>query len=298
MGSTRMHVLQFGATGQVGRALMRASTSRSHVTHRVLARADADFRDPQVAANIVRAAKGIDVVINAAAFTAVDRAEREEDLACTVNARAVSALAEVCAERNVPLIHLSTDYVFDGLKLTPYVEDDLPNPINAYGRTKLEGEEAVRRAGGEHVILRSSWVYGSDGHNFLTTMLGLGAREKSVRVVDDQHGTPTAAASVAAAVFAIVDAIFHTRDVGQFGTFHFTDLGETTWCGFARAIFSTAGLDAAVVPISHLDYRAPAKRPANSRLDCARFDRVFAHPRRHWCEVLSEVAAGIGEGLR
>ena len=198
-------ILLFGRTGQLARALL-ASTGTSVRVHS-LSRLEADFFDPRAVAAAMMAASSADVVVNATAYTAVDKAENDEALAHRINAESVGALAEACRVRGLPLIHISTNYVFNGAKATPYVEDDPANPLSAYGRTKLEGEEAVRAVLDRHAIVRTSWLYSAHGSNFVRTMLRLGAARREVRVVDDQHGAPTSAASLAAAIIAMANRI-------------------------------------------------------------------------------------------
>ena len=292
--STAIRILQFGATGQVAHALLRATDGQFAV--RALTRSDADFLHPAQIADAIARSDAADVVINATAYTAVDKAESDEAGAQTVNSESVGALARACAKRSVPLIHLSTDYVFDGTKSTPYLEDDAPHPVSAYGRSKLAGEEAIRSAGRLHAIVRTSWVYSAQGSNFVKTMLRLGRERPELRVVDDQHGAPTSSTSIARAVLTMAERIVRAPAAECFGTFHYTDAGETTWRRFAEAIFARAGLDVRVVPITTAEYPTPARRPANSRLDCAKIERVFGVSRTHWQEslarVLDELAAG------
>jgi len=233
---------------------------------------------PQDVARAVGEAGGIDVVINAAAYTAVDKAEAEEAVAQQINSETVGVLAEACARRDLPLIHVSTDYVFDGNKTTPYIESDATNPLNAYGRSKLGGERAIHSSGVRHVILRTSWIYSAFGANFVKTMLRLGVERDELRVVDDQYGAPTAAGDLAAAIFCIAHSIVHARADAMFGTYHYTGGGVTTWHDFAATIMADAkwaGVRASVVPISTDEYPLPARRPKNSRLDCAKITRTF-----------------------
>jgi dTDP-4-dehydrorhamnose reductase len=211
-------------------------------------------------------------VINAAAYTQVDRAETEERLALTVNGEAPGLIAQWCAERAIPFVHFSTDYVFPGSGDRPWTEEDQPAPINAYGRTKLEGERRVAAAGGAWLIFRTSWVYDASGRNFVTTMLALGQERDTLRIVADQHGAPTYAPQLAAAVIAALD---RARGMPVFpsGTYHLCNTGSTTWHGFAEAIFARAAADGMVLsvtsvePIASASYPSPAQRPANSRLN-------------------------------
>jgi dTDP-4-dehydrorhamnose reductase len=284
--TTPIRILQFGATGQVAHEILRAADARFAV--RALARDDADFLHPQQVANAVTRCDA-DVVVNATAYTAVDKAEIDEAAAQNVNGDAVGALARACAARDMPLIHLSTDYVFDGTKAAPYTEDDPPHPVSAYGRSKLAGEVAIRAAGGRHAIVRTSWVYSARGNNFVKTMMRLGKERPEMRVVDDQHGAPTAAASIARAILTMAGRVVQAPAEECSGTFHYTDAGETTWRRFAEAIFARAGMDVRVIPITAADYPTPARRPANSRLDCAKIERVYAVARPRWQDGLARV---------
>jgi dTDP-4-dehydrorhamnose reductase len=286
-----LHIVQFGTTGQLGRALVRAIAGEKGIRHTALSRRDADFERPQEVAGALRDAGPADVVVNATAYTKVDKAESEPELARLVNADSVAALAGACARAGAVLVHVSTDYVFDGRKESPYIETDPTQPLNVYGATKLEGENAVRARLERHLILRTSWVYDSEGANFVNTMLRL-ARERDVlRIVDDQHGAPTAAADIAAAILSVCRAF--GPEFRTFGTFHFANRGETTWCGFAQAIFDEAKPAPCpkVEPIPTSAYPTPARRPQNSRLDCSKFDSTFRFGRRPWRDALAETLA-------
>jgi dTDP-4-dehydrorhamnose reductase len=281
-----MRVLMFGRTGQVATEVARRLPEGWTLT--ALGREAADLADPAACAAAVHDA---DVVLNAAAWTAVDRAEAEEAAARVVNAEAPGAMARAAAARGVPFLHVSTDYVFDGSGTAPFAPDAPTAPLGAYGRTKLAGEAAVRAAGGRHVILRTSWVFSAHGANFVRTMLRLGRERGAVRVVADQTGGPTPAAAIADALLAIAAAM---RDGAAGGTYHFSGAPDVTWADFARAIFAEAGLAVPVTDIATADYPTPARRPANSRLDCTTLQRDFGIPRPDWRaglrEVLREVA--------
>jgi dTDP-4-dehydrorhamnose reductase len=292
-----LHLLQFGAEGQLGQELTRIAGHDNAIRHSVRSIAEVDFTKPEQITDAVLGAEEVDIVINAAAYTAVDRAESEPALAQAINGVAVGRLAEACYMRGVPLIHVSTDYVYDGAKPAPYVESDSTNPLNVYGRTKLAGEELIRACLDSHVILRTSWVYSAHGANFVKTMLRLGAEREELRVVDDQIGAPTSAADLAQAIVTIARAL--AEDQRSFGTFHFANQGETSWRQFAEEIFAQAGwagIRARVVPIASVDYPTPARRPANSRLDTAKIREVFGIVPPPWQKSLTSVLADFPQG--
>lgn len=274
-----LKLLVFGRTGQVATELQRQSGSDLFMT--ALGRAEADLTDPGACAEAIRTADA-DAVINAAAYTAVDRAEDEEDLATLINGQTPGAMARAAASRGLPFLHISTDYVFDGAKRDPWVEDDPPAPLGAYGRSKLAGERAVAEAGGKYVILRTAWVHAGHGRNFVRTMLSAGATRDRLTVVDDQHGGPTAAADIAATLIAIARAFVAGRGVP--GVFHYCGAPATTWYGFAREIFARADWIRApeIAPIRAADWPTPAKRPANSVLDCARIGSIYGIRQPDW----------------
>ena len=229
-----------------------------------------------------------DLVINAAAYTAVDKAESERDLAFAVNRDGPAALAEACARLAIPLIHLSTDYVFDGGKPGAYMEDDPINPLSVYGASKAEGEAAIRDRLGAHLILRCSWIYAPAGKNFVRTMLRLGRERSEIRLVMDQVGSPTAAEEVVRAVVGSANRIL--QGGLDFGTFHFCGAGSTSWFGFAEAIFALApwqGSPPRLIAIPTSEYPTPARRPANSVLDCQKFARLYGIRARPWRESLA-----------
>jgi dTDP-4-dehydrorhamnose reductase len=227
-----------------------------------------------------------DIVINAAAYTAVDKAEENEAQAMLVNKTGARNVAAAASEHGAGVIHISTDYVFDGETNEAYRPGDATNPINAYGRTKLAGEIEVASACDRHVILRTSWVYSHEGHNFVRTMLRLAETGKEIRVVDDQQGAPTSAIDLAAALLKAAQAM---RDRSVAGTFHFTNAGVTTWYNFANAIFEMRGLtDVVVRPISTAEFPTPAKRPPWSVLDCSTFEKEFEMTPRTWRSALRE----------
>ena len=293
-----MKLLVLGAGGQVGRELCRLQWPAGY---RLAAfdRGDVDItREDSIAAAMQR--ERPDMVINAAAYTAVDRAETEPDAAWAANCTGPGQLAAACRKAAVPLIHISTDYVFDGSKAGPYREDDPVNPLGVYGRSKEAGDRAVREALPEHVILRTAWVYSAHGHNFVKTMLRLAGERPVLRVVADQTGSPTSAADIAAAIAAIVRRI--AAGQGRWGTYHFTGAGAVTWHGFAEAIFELAapwrGPRPRVEPITTADYPTPARRPANSVLDCSHIGEVFGIAPRRWREALADVIRELYDGPR
>jgi dTDP-4-dehydrorhamnose reductase len=279
-----MRILVFGTTGQVATELAR----RAPVT--ALGRAEADLADPDACAEAIRA-HAPEAVINAAAWTAVDRAEEEEAQATTINGAAPAAMARACAELRIPFVQISTDYVFDGSGSAPWAPGAPTAPLGAYGRSKLAGEEGVRAAGGVHAILRTSWVVSAHGSNFVKTMLRVGPERGRLRVVYDQVGGPTPAGDIAAACLTIAERL--ARDPGASGTYHFSGAPDTSWAGFARVIFDTAGLDVAVEDIPSAEYPTPARRPLNSRLDCSATEAVFGIPRPDWRAGLAQILSDL-----
>jgi len=230
------------------------------------------------------------LVINASAYTAVDKAESEPDAAFAVNRDGPAHLASLCHEREIPLIHISTDYVFDGMKKGLYKETDPVSPLGVYGRSKAEGESAVRERLDEHLIIRTAWLYGINGNNFVKTMLRLGRERETVQVVADQYGCPTNAADLAEAIFNIASQI-HAGRATAWGTYHYCGRGVTTWHGFAEAIFDEAKKHDSfrvktVAPITTDQYPTPARRPANSALDCSLIEEQFGIHTRPWHESL------------
>lgn len=284
-----MLVLIFGGTGQVGRELGRVAWPAG-VTVRQLDRSQCDLAIPAAAANKV-AELGPNIVINAAAHTAVDRAESEPEHAAAINRDAPSAMAEACQLIGAKFLHLSTDYVFSGEKRAPYSEGDAVGPLSVYGRTKCEGEAGIRLRLSEHVILRTSWVFAAHGTNFVRTMLRLAEGRAELRVVADQWGSPTAAHDIAQAVAAIVDRIAAGR--GAWGTFHFTSGEPTTWFDFAEAIFALRRGGPKLVPIKSEDYKTPARRPLYAVLDCARVRKCYGIVQPSWRAALAAVLAEL-----
>lgn len=285
-----MKLLVFGRTGQVATELARRLPVGWQADF--LGRDRADLADPAACAAAVMAADA-DAVINAAAWTAVDKAETEEAAATLVNGAAPAAMARAAAARGIPFLHVSTDYVFDGTGDRPWRPGDPTGPLGAYGRSKLAGEDGVRAAGGAHAILRTSWVVSAHGANFVKTMLRVGHERGALNVVADQVGGPTPAAAIADALLAIA-AAFHAGR-GVTGTFHFAGAPDTSWAGFARAIFAQAGLEVAVTDIATADYPTPARRPANSRLDCAALTEAYGIARPDWRAGLADILHDLGE---
>ncbi len=288
-----MRVLMFGANGQVGRETNALAAERG--TDLVaLDRAQADITDAAALARAFDAATP-DIVFNAAAYTAVDKAEREPEAAEHGNVIGPGLIAAQCATAGIPVVHISTDYVFDGTKVGAYVESDPIAPLGVYGRTKAAGEAAVRAASAHHVILRTSWVYGVHGANFLKTMLRLAGERDRLTVVADQHGCPTATRDIALALFAVADAV--AANEARFGTYHFAGTGATTWHGFASEILARAarhtGRSPEVAAITTADYPTPARRPANSELSSSLFEQTFRYRAAPWQARTGEVVDAL-----
>jgi len=279
-----LRIAVFGRTGQVARELARLDGTTC------LGRDLADFADPEAVRRAARAVEA-EAIVNAVAYTAVDRAEGEEELARQVNAASAGALAEVAAARGIPLVHISTDYVFDGSGERPWRPEDPVGPLGAYGRTKLDGERAVTAAGGAHAVLRTSWVFSAHGANFVKTMLRLGAEREALHIVADQIGGPTPAAGIAAACVRMAERLARSPELS--GTYHYAGAPDTSWAGFARSIFAEAGLEVTVEDIPSSDYPTPAARPKNSRLDCATTETAFGITRPDWRAGLREVLAEL-----
>ena len=274
-------ILIAGRTGQVARALLDLAVEYN-VPLVAVGRPQLDLADP---ASIERVATSIAprAIVNAAAYTAVDRAEAEPALAFAVNRDGAAQLAAAAARLRIPFVHMSTDYVFDGQKVSPYLEDDPLAPLSVYGQSKLAGEQAVREIYPGSLVLRTSWVYSSCGHNFVRTMLHLAATRDVVRVIDDQHGAPTAASDLARAILNILTSPA-AREAA--GLYHVTAAGETTWHGFAAAIFAGWARRGHRVPAlaatTTAEYPLPARRPMNSRLDCSKIERTLGVRLPRW----------------
>ena len=290
-------ILVFGGGGQLGRELARLAKARGAALV-ALPRAVADIAQPTGVAAALRAHRPT-LVINAAAYTNVDGAERDFAAAHQGNALGPAVLAHACAGAAIPLLHVSTDYVFDGTKAGAYAEDEPVAPVGAYGRTKAAGETAIRRAQPRHVILRTSWLYGEFGHNFLKTILRLAREREELRIVADQHGCPTSTRDLATAILRIAPRL-QAHDMQAlddvWGTYHFAGAGVTTWHGFAERIVAAQSLFTGrrppVTPIATADYPTTARRPANSQLGCTRFIARFGFAPRPWAvETIAAVTA-------
>jgi dTDP-4-dehydrorhamnose reductase (EC 1.1.1.133) len=281
-----MTILVFGSTGQVATELRAQEPGAIF-----LGRDRADLTDPDACAAVIREIHP-DAVINAAAWTAVDRAEAEEEAATLVNGAAPAAMARAAAELGVPFVQISTDYVFDGTGSAPFAPDHPVAPLGAYGRSKLAGEQGVIDAGGIHAILRTSWVFSAHGANFVKTMLRLSETRDKLTVVADQIGGPTPARAIAEACLKIARQL--AADPSKGGTYHFSGAPDASWADFAREIFDQAGRDTAVEDIPTSAYPTPAKRPANSRLDCTTTQKVFGIPRPDWRVELTDVLKDLG----
>ena len=280
-----MTVLVFGQSGQVARAL----AGRSDVI--CLSRAEADLTQPDTCLAALERHRPA-AVINAAAYTAVDKAEAELPLALQINGDAPGVIAERCAGMGVPMVQISTDYVFDGSGDQPWQPGDKTAPINAYGVSKEAGEKAVRAAGGTHAILRTSWVHAATGANFVKTMLRLGQEREAISVVADQVGGPTSAGSIAGACLTMAERLI--ADPAASGTYHFAGTPDCSWADFAEEIFRQAKVDCAVGRIPTADYPTPARRPLNSRLDCSSAQAVFGIERPDWRRDLHDILTALG----
>ena len=286
-------ILVFGGNGQLGRELVNAAAER-HMTLQALPRTEADIADAAAVAAAFKRWKP-DLVVNAAAYTNVDGAESHDAEARRGNELGPAVLAAACAAADTPLVHISTDYVFDGSKDGAYRESDPVHPISAYGRSKAAGEDAVRRALDRHVILRTAWLYSQFGRNFLKTILQLAQTRDELRIVADQHGNPTSARELAEAILHIAPRVIAEPRLS--GTYHFTADGATTWHGFADCIVAAAapitGRKPQVTPIATADYPTPAKRPANSRLDCSLFVQTFGLTPRPWRDAVQATTQAL-----
>jgi dTDP-4-dehydrorhamnose reductase len=289
--SAPLRILISGQQGQVSQALQQRLQNMGELI--VLGRDQLDLSQPESIRPVVRDIKP-DLIINAAAHTAVDQAESEPDLAFAINATSPGVFAEEAAALGIPLVHYSTDYVFDGSKAGAWVESDAPNPLGVYGSSKLAGERAIAAAGGQHLILRTSWVYSLTGRNFLLTMQRLLQEREKLSIVADQIGAPTWAGTIAASTGALIER-WRDGAPGAWGVYHLTASGETSWFGFAEAIgqqLINSGKPCAVLePIASSAYPTPAARPLNSRLDCSLLQREWGVSQPDWHDALLECLA-------
>jgi dTDP-4-dehydrorhamnose reductase len=283
-----LRVLLTGKGGQVGSALLAALPALGEVV--ALDRTQLDLGSPDAVRAALRDLRP-QVIVNAAAYTAVDEAEREEALALRVNRDGPATLAAEAARLGALLVHFSTDYVFDGEKPSAYLETDAPNPLNAYGRSKLAGESAIQASGCRHLIFRTSWVYAARGRNFMLTMLRLAAEGRALRVVDDQYGAPTSNLMIADATTQAIRRAL--GDGALSGLYHMSAGGGTTWYGFARAIFEQKGIAADLAPIASAEYRATARRPRNSLLDNVKLGSTFGLHLPRWDAGLAQVLRSL-----
>jgi len=290
-----MKILVIGGNGQLGRELAAQGRPKGFLLKTV------DLPEIDITSETsirsVSEAFQPELVINAAAYTQVDRAEAEPDLCRAVNCDGPRNLARCCREIQIPLIHVSTDFVFDGKKTTPYTEEDPPAPLSVYGRTKMDGERAVQANIAHHLIVRTAWLYSVHGQNFVQTMLKLGAERNELGVVDDQYGCPTCAADLAAAILAMAQHIADSRDI-SWGIYHYCGQGVASWCGFARKIFELAGRHQQfklkrIKPLTTAQYPTAAARPANSALDCSKITAHFGIRTIAWQESLEKTISRI-----
>jgi dTDP-4-dehydrorhamnose reductase len=295
-----MKILVAGAQGQLARALDACASSNSGHLLLTRGRPELDLTNPTSLANAVGALRP-DLIVNAAAYTAVDDAEREQALAFAINRDGAGALAAVAARHDCPIIQISTDYVFDGAKLSAYCEHDATGPTGIYGRSKLEGETAVAEANARHIILRTAWVYAAHGGNFVCTILRLARERPELRVVADQRGNPTYAPHLAEAILMLADKIVAER-APAWGIYHAAGQGETTWHEFAVAILEAAprlGIaEVPVRPVTTAEFSRPARRPANSCLDCGKLERTFGLRLPHWRQGLEACIAQLAGDLK
>lgn len=289
-------ILLFGKDGQVGWQLQRSLAPLGTVT--AVGRSECDLTDSRQLRELIRSAKP-KIIVNAAAYTAVDRAESEPQLAASINAEAPAVMAEEARALGAVLVHYSTDYVFDGCKMAPYVETDVPNPQSVYGRTKLAGEQAIAAAGCRALIFRTSWVFGARGNNFVKTILRLAGEGRSLRIVDDQVGSPTPAALISGVTGLVLAAVRRAEDFADGAhLYHLAAANPVSWCGFARTIIEQAGrtpgfsglpAPESIAGISTADYPLPAPRPANSRFDCTRLEADFGLEMPDWRPYLQRM---------
>ncbi|QTN98425.1 dTDP-4-dehydrorhamnose reductase [Brucella sp. 458] len=287
-----MKIVVTGREGQVVQSLLEKAAQRADLEVIALGRPELDLTKPDTVRGAIEAIKP-DLVVSAAAYTAVDLAEDEQELAFAVNAIGAEAIAEAAKNCGVPVIHLSTDYVFAGDANEPYAETDVTGPRSVYGRSKLEGERLVAHANPRHIILRTAWIYSPFGKNFVKTMLKLAETRDALSVVSDQWGNPTSALDIADAIIQVADHLAATPDFSAYGVYHLVGAGDTNWSGFARAIFDESarlgGPTATVTDIATADYPTKAARPMNSRLSTEKFQAAFGWSPPHWEASLVQV---------
>lgn len=294
-----MRLAVTGKNGQVVNALQALASAELEIV--ALGRPELDLAQSETVLKALREVKP-DAVVSAAAYTAVDKAESEPEIAFAVNRDGARAVAQAASELGIPVIHLSTDYVFDGTKATPYVESDATGPTSIYGRSKLEGEQAVSKATGNYAILRTAWVYSEYGNNFVKTMLRLSESRDEINVVADQFGCPTSANDIAAAIVTIARKLVADSSSRLRGVFHLTGTGETSWANFAKRIFAFAeehgGKLMIVNDITTAQYPTPAKRPANSRLDCTKLEEVYGIKLPSWQTSTRAVVTALAQSKK
>ncbi|MCR5940307.1 dTDP-4-dehydrorhamnose reductase [Ochrobactrum sp. XJ1] len=291
-----MKILVTGREGQVVQSLLEKAVQRPDLEVIALGRPELDLSKPDTVHSAITAIKP-DVVVSAAAYTAVDLAEDEQELAFAANATGAEAVAEAAKACGAPVIHLSTDYVFAGDADEPYVETDATGPRGVYGSSKLEGERLVAQSNPQHIIMRTAWVYSPFGKNFVKTMLKLAETRDVLSVVSDQWGNPTSALDIADAIIRVADQLAATPDFSAYGVYHLVGTGDTNWSGFARAIFSESatlgGPTANVTDITTADYPTKATRPTSSRLSTAKFQEVFSWSVPHWQSSLHDMVVRL-----
>ncbi|MBP2540982.1 dTDP-4-dehydrorhamnose reductase [Agrobacterium tumefaciens] len=294
-----MRLAVTGKNGQVVSALQALASDELEIV--ALGRPELDLAQPETVLKALREVKP-DVVVSAAAYTAVDKAESEQDIAFAVNRDGARAVAQAASDIGIPVIHLSTDYVFDGTKDTAYVESDPTGPTSVYGRSKLEGERAVSEATDNYVVLRTAWVYSEHGNNFVKTMLRLGENRDEINVVADQFGCPTSANDIAAAVVTIARKLVEDPSAPLRGVFHLSGTGETNWANFAKQIFAfsteNGGKSMTVNDITTAQYPTPARRPANSRLDCNKLEEVYGIKLPSWQTSTRAVVTALAQSKK
>ncbi|MDA5628798.1 MULTISPECIES: dTDP-4-dehydrorhamnose reductase [Agrobacterium] len=294
-----MRLAVTGKNGQVVSALLALASAELEIV--ALGRPELDLAQPETVLKALREVKP-DAVVSAAAYTAVDKAESEPDIAFAVNRDGARAVAQAASDLGIPLIHLSTDYVFDGAKDTAYVESDATGPTSVYGRSKLEGERAVSEATDNYVVLRTAWVYSEYGNNFVKTMLRLSENRDEINVVADQFGCPTSANDIAAAVVTIARKLVEDSSTPLRGVFHLSGSGETNWANFAKQIFAfsaeTGGKSIVVNDITTAQYPTPARRPVNSRLDCSKLEEVYGIKLPSWQTSTRAVVTALAQSKK